>query len=190
MKFDQGEKSAVIHRTESYKHATCHNLWPCDFTDVTAFSSLFFLALHYCFFLYIFYLLWLFLWLYFYFFAILIFLGCDVLFQGHLSLLTAAFSGCFFGLFCPVLLGGYLLALVSSDWFFIWHSLRPSTQLLVHNHSGLCSHWYLAGLLFSSEYFFLQIVLQSSTLLSTWCRVSMKMCDSSRGDLTGVADRT
>ena len=123
-------------------------------------------------------------------FAILIFHGCDVLFQRHLSLLTAAFSGCFFGLFCPVFLGGYLLAPVSSDWFFIWHSLRPSTQLLVHNHSGLCSHWYLAGLLFSSEYFFLQIVLQSSTLLSTWCRVSMKMCDSSRGDLAGVADRT
>ena len=24
----------------------------------------------------------------------------------------------------------------------------------------------------------------------TWCRVSMNMCDSSRGDLTGVADRT
>ena len=38
---------------------------------------------------------------------------------------------------------------MSSDWFFVWHSLRPSsTQLLVHNHSGFCSHWYLAGLLF------------------------------------------
>ena len=57
---------AVIHRKKNYllyKDATSHNLWPCDFTDVTAFSSVFFLALHYCFFLYIFGLLWLFLWL-------------------------------------------------------------------------------------------------------------------------------
>ena len=32
---------------------------------------------------------------------------------------------------------------ISPDWFFIWHSLslRPySTQLLVYNHSGFCSH--------------------------------------------------
>ena len=62
-------------------------------------------------------------------------------------------SCCFFGLFCPILLGGCLLAhrraSISSDWFFIWHSLRPSsTQLLVNNHSGFCSHWYLVGLLF------------------------------------------
>ena len=118
--------------------ATCHNLRPCDFTDVTAFSFLFFLALHYCFFLCMFYLLW-------GFFFEVFFHGCDVLFQGHLSSLTAAFSGCFFGLFCPILLGGCLLALrrasISSNWFFIWHSLRPSsTQLLVNNHSGFCSH--------------------------------------------------
>ena len=135
----------VIHRKKNYwlyKDATCHNLWPCDFTDVTAFSSLFFLALHYCFFLYTFFLLWLFLWLFNFctkfFFTV-------VLTQGHLSPLSAAFSGCFFGLFCPVLLGGWFLALhrapISSNWFFIWHSLRPSsTQLLVHNHGGFCSH--------------------------------------------------
>ena len=72
--------------------------------------------------------------------------------QGHLSPLTAAFSGCFFGLFCPFLLGGCFLALrrapISSSWFFLWHSLRPSsTQLLVHNHSGFCSV-ILVGLLF------------------------------------------
>ena len=38
----------VIHHTKNYllyKDATCHNLWPCDFTDVTAFSSVFFLEL-------------------------------------------------------------------------------------------------------------------------------------------------
>ena len=89
----------------------------------------------------------------FFFLSSFFFHGCDVLFQGHLSSLTAAFSGCFFGLFCPILLGGCLLALrrasISSNWFFIWHSLRPSsTQLLVNNHSGFCSHWYLVGLLF------------------------------------------
>ena len=141
VKFPQGENSVVIHHTKNYllyKDATCHNLWPCDFTDVTAFSFLFFLALHYCFFLSMFYLLW------GVFFEVF-FHGCDVLFQGHLSSLTAAFSGCFFGLFCPILLGGCLLALrrasISSSWFFIWHSLRPSsTQLLVNNHSGFCSH--------------------------------------------------
>ena len=59
----------------------------------------------------------------------------------------------FFGLFCPVLLLGGVLALcrapISSNWFFVWHSLGPSsTQLLVHNHSGFCSHRYLAGLIF------------------------------------------
>ena len=44
-----------------------------------------------------------------------------------LSPLSATFPGCFFGLFCPVLLGGCFLALrrasISSDWFFVWHSL-------------------------------------------------------------------
>ena len=148
MKFPQGEESAVIHCKKNYllyKDATCHNLWPCDFTDVTAFSSLFFLALHYCFFLYIFFLLWLLLWLFNFYKMV-------VLFQGHLFPLSVAFSGCFFGLFCPVL-GGWFLALrrspISSDWFFLWHSLRPSsTQFLVRNHSGFCSLWYLAGLLF------------------------------------------
>ena len=56
-----------------------------------------------------------------------------------------------------------------SDWFFVWHSLRPSsTQLVVRNPSVVVfgSHWYLAWLLFlRSTFFFLQIVLQSSTLL-------------------------
>ena len=70
--------------------------------------------------------------------------GCGVLFQRHFSPQTAAFSGRFFGLFCPDL-GGWFLALrgapISSDWFFMWHSLWPSsTQLLVHNHNGFCSH--------------------------------------------------
>ena len=92
----------------------------------------------------------------FLFFNQVLFHGCVVPFQGHLSPLDAAFSGCFFSLFCPVLLGiffFFFLALhrapVSSDWFFVWDFLRPSsTQLLVHNHGGFCSHWYLAGLLF------------------------------------------
>jgi len=58
-----------------------------------------------------------------------------VVFQEHHSSLSAAFPGCFVGLFCPVLLGGCFLALcrapISSDRFFIWHPLRPSsTQLL------------------------------------------------------------
>ena len=60
---------AVIHHKKNYllyKDAASHNLWPCDFTDVTAFSSLFFLALHYCLFLYIFGLLRLFLWIFFF----------------------------------------------------------------------------------------------------------------------------
>ena len=64
VKFPQGEESAVIHHMKNYllyKDAIWYNLWPCDFTDVTAFSSLFFLALHYCFLFYIFFLLWLFL---------------------------------------------------------------------------------------------------------------------------------
>ena len=169
MKFPQGENSVVIHHTKNYllyKDATCRNLWPCDFTDVTAFSFLFFLALHYCFFLCMFYLLWV-------FFFEAFFHGCDVLFQGHLSSLTAAFSGCFFGLFCPILLGGCLLALcrasISSNWFFIWHSLRPSsTQLLVNNHSGFCSHWYLVGLLFllSTSFYRLCFSLHPAFLLS------------------------
>ena len=39
------EESVVIHHKKNYrlyKDATCHNLWPCDLTDVTTFSSLFF----------------------------------------------------------------------------------------------------------------------------------------------------
>ena len=158
----------VIHHMKNYwlyKDATCHNLWPCDFTDVTAFSSLFFLALHYCFFLYISFLLWLLLWVLNVYQVI--FHGCS--FLGAPFSPNVAFSGCFFGLFCPVL-GGCFLALcrslISSDWFFVWHSLRPSsTQLLVRNHSGFSSHWYLAGLLFLLSTSFLQVVLQSSTLL-------------------------
>ena len=78
------------------------------------------------------------------FFYQVLFHGCVVLFQGHLSPMNAAFSGCFFGLFCQVLLGVCFLApcrtSMSSDWCFAWDSLRPSsTQLLVHNHSGFCS---------------------------------------------------
>ena len=142
----------MIHHKKNYlfyKDATCQNLWPRDFTDVTAFSSPFFLALHYCFFLYIFFLLWLF-WGGFLNFYQVLFHGS---FTGHLSPLSAAFSGRFFSLFCPVLLGGWFLALrkapISSDWFFILHSLGPSsTQLLVRNHIGFCSHWYWVGLLF------------------------------------------
>ena len=125
-----------------YEDATCHSLWPCDFTDVTAFCSLFFLALHYCFFLYIFVLLWLFLWLFKCFYQVL-FNGC--------SFSRTPFSPecCFFWLFLwpflPSSSWWWFLALcrslISSDWFFGWHSLRPSsTQLLVCNHSGFCSH--------------------------------------------------
>ena len=112
----------MIHHKKNYwlyKYATCHNLWLCDFTDVTAFSSLFFLALHHCFFLYIFFLLWLLLWLFNFY---------QVRFHGY-SFSGAPFSPecCFF---CPVL-GGWFLALrrspISSDWFFVWLSLRPSS---------------------------------------------------------------
>jgi len=126
----------VIHRKKNYwfyKDASCHNIWPCDFTDVTAFSSLFFLALHHFFFLYIFFLLWLFVWL-FNFFTKFFFMG------------TFSPEYCFFWLFLwPFLPGSswwrISLALhrapISSHWFFMWHSLRPSsTQLLVCNHSG------------------------------------------------------
>ena len=113
VKFPQGEESVVIHckiNYRLYKEATCHNICPCDFTDVTAFS-LFFLALHYCFYLYIFFLLWLFFGFFIYFFNQVLFHGCIVLFQGHLSPWSFAFSGCFFGLFCAVLLGSCFLAL-------------------------------------------------------------------------------
>ena len=88
----------VIHHKKSYwlyKDATCHSLWPSDFTDVTALCSL-----------YIFFILWLFLSL-FKFFTQFFFMV--VLFQGHLSPLSVAFSGCFFGLFCPVLVFYFLL---------------------------------------------------------------------------------
>ena len=56
----------TVRKTTSFTKMPlkCHDIWPCDFTDVTAFSSLFFLAVHYYFFLYIFFLLWLFLWLF------------------------------------------------------------------------------------------------------------------------------
>ena len=108
----------MIHRKKNYllyKDATCHNLWPCDFTDVTAFPSLFFLALCYCFFLIIFYLVWLFPWVKkTKKMAKLLFHGCGVLFQGHLAPLTAAFSGRFFGLFCPVLLVCFLCVFFST----------------------------------------------------------------------------
>ena len=104
VKFPQGEESAVIHHKKNYllyKDATC------DFIDVTAFSSVFFLALHYCFFLFIFFLLK----FYGFFFGFLIFLPISFSwlccsFSRAPSPLSAAFSGCFFGLFCPVLLGG------------------------------------------------------------------------------------
>ena len=139
-----------------YKDATCCNLWPCDFTDVIAFLS-------------ILSSLWLFKFFTNFFFMVLV-----VLFQGHLSPLSAAFSGCLFGLFCPVLLGGGFLALhrapISSDWFFIWHSLRPSsTQLLVHNHSGFCSHWYLAGLLFLQSTSFYRLCFSLPPCFSFKC---------------------
>ena len=149
----------TVRKTTCFTKMPLVNFWPCDFTDVTALSSQFFLALHYCFFFYTFFLLWLLICpppppLFFkFFFNEVLFHGCVVLFQGHLSPLTAAFSGCFFGLFCPVLLVGGVLALlrapISSNWFFVWHSFGPSsTQLLVRNRSGFCSHWYLAGLIF------------------------------------------
>ena len=139
------------------------SLWPCNFTDATAFSSLFFLALHCSFFLYIFYLLCLF---YYFIFTKLFFI---VIFQGHLSPLSAAFSGCFFGLFCPVLFGGCFLALcrapVSSDWFFIWDSLKPSSTSFLFIIIVFLFSFILGWVPFSSEHFFFEIVLQSSTLL-------------------------
>ena len=77
-------------------------------------------------------------------FCQVLFHGCGVLFEGYLSPRTDAFSGCCFGLFCPVLLGFLFVCLflalrrapISSNWFFIWHSFgTASTQLLVRNHS-------------------------------------------------------
>ena len=54
---------------------------------------------------------------------------------------------------------------VSSDWLFVWDSLRPSsTQLLVRDHSGFFLSLILGWAPFSSECFFLQTVPQSSTL--------------------------
>ena len=110
------------------------------------FLFVFFLALRYCLFLYIFFLVWLFLWLFFIFYQVL-FHGC--------SFSRASFSPecCFFWLFLWPLLPSSFLALcrapISSDWFFVWHSLRPSsTQLLVCNQCGFCSHWSLAALHF------------------------------------------
>ena len=66
--------------------------------------------------------------------------------SGHVISLTLLLS-----LLCSSLLPSSwcFLALhrvpVSSNWFFVWDSLRSSTRLLVRNHSGFCSHWYLAG---------------------------------------------
>ena len=109
----KAEESVVIHHKKNYwlyKDATCHNLWPCDFTDVTAFSSLFFLALHYCFFLYIFFLLWLLLWLLNVYIYQVLFHGCS--FSG------APFSPecCFFWLFLWAFLP-------SSSWWWFFSTL-------------------------------------------------------------------
>ena len=134
MKLPQGEESAVIHHMKNYllyKDAIWYNLWPCDFTDVTAFSSLFFLALHYCSFLYIFFHLWLCVCLFnfftkFFFMVLLFFLNgyfllwvplslavslassaqffLVIVFQhsvGHLSLLIGSLYGIFLGLLLP-----------------------------------------------------------------------------------------
>ena len=136
----------MIHRKKNYqlyKDATCHNLRVCDFTDVAAFSSLFFLALQYCIFLCIFFLLWLFLWL-FQFFTRFFFTVALFFFMATF-VPESCFSWQFLWPFLPSSFFFFFLALcrapVSSDWFFIWHSLRPSsTQLLVCNHSGFCSH--------------------------------------------------
>ena len=134
-----------------YKDATCHCLWPCDFTDVTAFYSLFLLVLHYCFFLYIFFLLLLFLWLFKFFYQVH-FHGSVVLFQGHLSAPSAAFSGCFFGLFFPVLLCVF--------YFFIFkHSIELSS-LPIGSSYGI-----LLGLLLPSFMFVIAVV---SVLIDTW----------------------
>ena len=106
-----------------------------------------------------------------------------VVFQEHHSSLSAAFPGCFVGLFCPVLLGGCFLALcrapISSDRFFIWHPLRPSsTQLLVNNHSGFCSHWYLAGLLFllSTSFYRLCFCLPPCFSFKWFCSFFLMVC--------------
>ena len=75
----------VIHHKKNYwlyKDATCHNLWPCDFTDVTAFSSVLFsvalllISLHI--------LPFMAFSLAFFFFYRVLFHGCVVLFQRHL----------------------------------------------------------------------------------------------------------
>ena len=105
----------------------------------------------------------------------------------------------FFGLFCPVL-GVCFLALhrapISSDWFFMWRSLGPSsTQLLVCNHSDFCSHWYLAGLHFLLRTSFYRLCfslplfidcasvfhpafLSSASVLSVVCRVLFSLSAS------------
>ena len=141
----QGEESAVIHHKKNYrlyKDATCHNIWACDFTVVAVFFSLFFLALHYCFFLYIFFLLWLFLWLFYFLPSSFSWLCCS--FSRAPFSPECCFSWLFLWPFLPILLGGCFLALrrapTSSDWFFLWHSLRPSSTQLLRNHSGVFSH--------------------------------------------------
>ena len=45
------------------------------------------------------------------------------------------------------------------------------------------------SLLVKSFFFFFFLVRFGNCVL-TWCRVSVNMCDSSRGDLAGAADRT
>ena len=124
----------------------------------TVFSSLFFLALHYCFFLYRFCLVWLFPWFKnifkiakFFFMVVVFFFKGTFLHWLLLFLAVSLASSAQFFLFLFFCFLALCRAPISSDWFFIWHSLRPSsTQLLVHDHSGFCSDWYfnLAALLF------------------------------------------
>ena len=92
------------------------------------------------------------LFFFFFFFYQVLFHGLYFFFKGTFLPWLVLFLAVSLAFLCPVLLGGVLAlcrAPISSNWFFVWHSLGPSsTQLLVRNRSGFCSHRYLAGLIF------------------------------------------
>ena len=138
---------AVVHCKKNYLLYEDANLWPCDFTNVTAFSSLFFLALHYCFFLYIFGLLWLFLWLNFFFNAKFFFMVVVFFFKGT---------------FLPWLLLFLAVSLASSAQFFLvfFFSTVGLPSLLIGSSYGI-----LLGLLLPS---FLFIIIVVFVLIDTW----------------------
>ena len=140
----------MIHRKKNYqlyKDATCHNLRVCDFTDVAAFSSLFFLALQYCIFLCIFFLLWIFLWLFkfftrFFFTVVLFFFMATFLPE-------SCFSWQFLWPFLP-----------SSSWcFFFLHSVELLSLPIGSSYGTLLGHLLPS---------FLFVIIVVFVLIDTW----------------------